>query len=110
MIAFENVPGNALIAAPASNVIFAYFMLTFAVILCKYNMYTLIILGYVTFKGTSGKYVSKVLLMVLFAEDEALAAKIVSQPGKIGCIFKSRHITHAVLHFIMTPKPWMYVF
>ena len=92
MITFENVfvyahnSLNALIAAPASNVIFAYFTLTFAVILCKYNMYTLIVLGYVTFEGTGGKYASKVLLMVLYVEDEALAANIVSQPGKIGCI------------------------
>ena len=88
----ENVSGyahnslNALIAAPTSCVIFAYFILTFAVILCKYNMYSYIVLGPVTFEGTGGKCFSKVLLMVLFAENEALPANIVSQPGKIGCI------------------------
>ena len=25
-------------------------------------------------------------------------------------VFNPRHITHAVLHFIMTPKLWMHVF
>ena len=46
-------------------------------------MYSYIVLGSVTFEGTDGKYISKVLLMVLFVEGKALAANIVSQTGKI---------------------------
>ena len=34
---------NTLTAAPTSNVIFVYFILTFAVILCKYNIYHVLI-------------------------------------------------------------------
>ena len=144
MTTFKNASGyvrnttlNASIAAPTSNVMFAYLVLLFAVILCKYNMYTSIVLGSVTFEGITGKNISKVLLMILFAEGGALAAKIVSQLGKymvylikaVGVsekkrffhmyrktpqinspFFKSLHITHAFLHFIMTPKSWVHVF
>ena len=49
-------------------------------------MYSQIVLVSVTFEGNGSKYISKVLLIILFAENEALAANIVSQPGKIGFI------------------------
>ena len=63
MTTFENASEyvyktlNAFIIAPTSNMIFAYFILLFAVILCKYNMYSWIVLGSVTFEGTGGKYI-----------------------------------------------------
>ena len=50
-----------------------YFTLNFAVIPCKCNIYSYVVLGSVTFEGTGGKYISKVLLMVLLPEKEALA-------------------------------------
>ena len=51
MNTFENVSGyfhnslNASITASKANMVFAYFILTFAVILCKCNMCSYIILG-----------------------------------------------------------------
>ena len=88
MNTFENVSGyfhnslNASITASKVNMIFAYFILTFAVILCKCNMCSYIILGLAVSELLMVDIYIKVLLMVLFVEDEALAAKVVRQSGK----------------------------